>query len=337
MPQQPLDWQRKLEHVFLAEKYYQATNPEWQRMRIDPVTLPNLAIKEVDLRTSFFSNFTANAPIYINAMTGGAPQVKNLNAQLGALAAQLNLPIAVGSMSNYLKYPQNQDVIDSYTVVRKANPQGMVWANLSAKASWQEAQRCIDLIQADALQVHLNPAQELVMAEGHQDFRWQENLRVLCQKIAVPIIIKEVGFGMTGKTVTQLTELGAQVVDVSGVGGTNFAQIENERNPEHDYSYLQDWGWTTLESLLDLPTLPLTSQIWASGGIRTPLDALKSLILGAQAVGLAAPFLHTVQHHDLATAVTIWQTWLQQLQELVGLVGCRQVSELTQVTYQIRA
>lgn len=333
MPKQPIDIQRKNEHIFLAEKYYQATNKYFDEMKIIPKTIPDMSLKEVDLSTSFFGTKKSSAPIYINAMTGGSPQVTNINANLATLANKLNIPMAVGSMGNYLKYDSNE-IEKSYQIVRDKNPDGEIWANVSANTDGLQAQKCIDLINADALQIHLNSAQEIPMNEGDNDFHWSKNIQDIIQHVSVPVIVKEVGFGMSHETVQYLKSLGVNNIDVSGRGGTNFAKIENTRNHNYTYNFLDNWGLTTLESLLDISNKD-NINLMASGGVRTPLDAIKCYILGANQVGLAIPFLHSIQHNSLDEAIKYWQHWLLQLKQLLLLNGAEKVKDLSGVSYSL--
>ncbi|UQS83557.1 type 2 isopentenyl-diphosphate Delta-isomerase [Bombilactobacillus thymidiniphilus] len=338
MPKQPLDLQRKNEHLFLAEKFYNPASTNFAEMRLLAPSIPEMRLKDVKTDVKWF-NFHQNmdAPLYINAMTGGNAQVTKLNQQLAIVAQELNIPIALGSMSNYLKYPYNKEISESYQVVREYNPQGLVIANVSAKIPFKQAQKCIDLVQANALQVHINAAQEIVMAEGEDDFCWCDNLAQLLQNIEVPVIIKEVGVGMNAASVRQILQLGpVAAFDISGKGGTNFQAIENERNHHIDYSFMQDWGLTTLESLLDIvPTNLTDTLIFASGGVRSPLDVIKCLVLGAHSVGLAAPVLHELQHFGLEHTITTFKTWQHQIKEIMTLLGCQKVTDLTQVDYRL--
>lgn len=334
MPKQPIDLQRKLEHLFLAEKFYQTTNPTFEELKLLPPALPETTIDQVQLTTTF-CNQTLPTPLYINAMTGGCAQVTAINQKLARVAAALHLPLAVGSMSNYLKYAGIAGVSESYEIVRQTNPHGFILANVSAHVSATDAQKCVDLIQAQSLQIHVNAAQEMVMAEGNRGFVWQENIRKIVQQVSVPVVVKEVGCGMTQKDVWHLEQLGVQNIDLAGRGGTNFVQIENERNHQQDYSFLQNWGLTTLESLVNVVPKQHSAAIWASGGIRSPLDAVKCLVLGASAVGLAAPVLHQLNHHSVEHTIQYFHTWLQQLRELVALLGCQSIQDLTQVSYRL--
>lgn len=135
--------------------------------------------------------------------------------------------MATGSVSAALKDPS---VADSYTVVRKVNPNGLILGNMGAGRTSEDAKKIVNLLQADGMQIHLNVPQELVMPEGDHDFHeWQKNIEETIQQLSVPVIVKEVGFGMSKETIQQLQLLGAQAADVSGRGGTSFSQIENAR------------------------------------------------------------------------------------------------------------
>jgi isopentenyl-diphosphate delta-isomerase len=318
---------RKDEHLFLAEKFFtQASQAGFEQLRLIHQSLPELRLADVDL-TTHFAGFTLPLPLYINAMTGGSAQAQKMNAGLAQVAAALHIPMATGSLSIALKEP---DTATSFQVTRQQDHNGLLFANLGADVTVQQAQQAIDVLQADALQLHLNAPQELVMPEGDQSFRWLDNLKTLRQQLTVPIIVKEVGFGMSQETLAKLAGIGIETVDVSGRGGTNFIQIENERRHQHDYAYLADWGQSTVESLLESQAYQNRLTILASGGIRTPLDALKALRLGAKAVGMSGTILHALQHNDVDVVIAWLQDWCQQLRGLFALLGCQNLAALQQ-------
>lgn len=316
---------RKDEHLFLAEKFFtQTSQAGFEHLRLIHQSLPELRLADVDLTTQV-AGFTLPVPLYINAMTGGSDQAQKMNASLAQIAAALHIPMATGSLSIALKEP---DTATSFAVTRKQDAQGLLFANLGADVTVAQAQQAIDVLHADALQLHLNAPQELVMPEGDNNFHWLANLQTLRQQITVPIIVKEVGFGMSQETLAKLVAIGIDTVDVSGRGGTNFIQIENERRHQHDYSYLADWGQSTVESLLESQAYQKQLTILASGGIRTPLEALKALRLGAHAVGMSGTILHALQHNDVTTVIAWLQDWCQQLRGLFALLGCADLATL---------
>ncbi|MDO1605445.1 type 2 isopentenyl-diphosphate Delta-isomerase [Lactobacillus sp. YT155] len=325
MPKQPEQLQRKNEHLFLAEKFYsdEAKNG-LEQIRFINNSLPEISLSEVNYQTTFFDK-TIDYPIYINAMTGGSEQSKKINERLAKLARDLHLPMAVGSMSAALKYPE---VKDSYTIVRETNPDGIVIANISAKYTPQQAQKIIEMIAADALQIHLNVTQELAMAEGDRDFYWLENIKNIVNQVSVPVIVKEVGFGMSQETIAKLTKIGVKYIDISGAGGTDFVQIENARNHEVDTDFLDELKISTAESLLESQLINSEVTIFASGGIRTPLDVLKALRLGASYVGISGFILHQVYQGDHEQALTYMKKWLNNIKIASCAIGARNIKEL---------
>lgn len=318
---------RKDEHVFLAEKNYPQTQAnDFDQVRFIHHSLPEIAVDEVDLTTEF-AGHKIPIPFYINAMTGGSPRTQRLNQQLATLAKRFNLPMATGSQSVALKEPA---AATSFQIVRQTNPNGLILANLGADATVAQAQQAIAMLNADALQIHLNVPQEIVMPEGQRQFYWQENLAKLKAAINVPLIVKEVGFGMSQQTLQQLKTIGIDHVDLGGRGGTNFVTIENQRRRFKELDYLQGWGQSTVESLLESRALQADLNIYASGGVRQPLDIIKALALGAQAVGVSGTILHSLQKNGLDATSDLLQAWCHQLKLLLALLGCRQINALTQ-------
>lgn len=171
------------------------------------------------------------------------------------------------------------------------NPEGMIFSNVGADVPVEKALEAVELLEAQALQIHVNSPQELVMPEGNREFvTWLDNIASIVSRVSVPVIIKEVGFGMSKELMHDLQQIGVKYVDVSGKGGTNFVDIENERRANKDMDYLSSWGQSTVESLLETTAYQSEISVFASGGLRTPLDAIKSLALGAKATGMSRPF-----------------------------------------------
>ncbi|ANZ63785.1 type 2 isopentenyl-diphosphate Delta-isomerase [Secundilactobacillus paracollinoides] len=319
---------RKDEHVSLAEKFYQQPDDQgFKQVRLIHESLPELALTDINTQVKLGA-FQLPFPVMIEAMTGGSERTGRLNDLLSQLAKAVNLPMAVGSQSVAIREPE---LAATFSVARLNDPVGILFANMGANHSLKAAKTAIDMIQANALQLHINAAQETVMPEGDQDFRWLKNIQQLVADLNVPAIVKEVGFGMTAETVQQLMSVGVQAVDISGRGGTDFAKIENFRRGDKDMAYLADWGLTTVESLLEMRRLKTKPVIIASGGIKTPLDAIKALVLGADCVAMAGEVLHHLIQTDLDATIVWFQEWLQQFKQLMLLVGAKNVGALTQV------
>jgi len=221
-------------------------------------------------------------------MTGGSPKTAIINHDLATVARETNLAMASGSISAGIKHPETQE---SFRIIRKTNPNGLIFANLGAEHSLENAKIAVDLLEANALQLHVNAPQELVMPEGERNFNgWLQNIEKIVANLEVPVIVKEVGFGMSQETIQQLIDVGVKTIDISGRGGTNFAQIENARRDQNDLNFTSDWGQSTAVSLLESYSLQNQVEILASGGIKTPMDMIKALSLGAKATGLQLMF-----------------------------------------------
>ncbi|KRN03746.1 type 2 isopentenyl-diphosphate Delta-isomerase [Holzapfeliella floricola] len=308
---------RKDEHLSLAEIFYKETQEQdkFKELSLIRPTLPETKVNNVNLETDLF-NRTLSVPLYINAMSGGSNRSAKINQQLAQLANEFNIGIASGSASILVKEPEQES---SFSIIRQENPNGLVMANINPFVSVEDANHIVSVMQADAVQVHVNVVQEIVMPEGDRDFVWLENLRQLQGDLSVPVIIKEVGFGFDLATLSLLEKEGFKTVDLSGSGGTNFAKIENFRRSEHDYSYLSDIGLSTLQSLINANETNLN--YLASGGIKTPLDALKCLSLGAKAVGISGILLHQLERHGYEEARHFLQTFITHLKELSAVYG----------------
>ncbi|MFC6012116.1 type 2 isopentenyl-diphosphate Delta-isomerase [Nocardia lasii] len=264
-------------------------------------------------------------PLYVNAMTGGSIDTGEINRKLAIAARETGIPIASGSMSAYFRDPA---IAGTYRVLRQENPHGVVLANVNANATVDQARSAVDLLEADALQIHLNAVQEVVMPEGDRSFgAWPAQIERIVAASAVPVIVKEVGFGLSRQTVTWLREAGVTVADVGGRGGTNFARIENDRRVGGDFAFIESWGQSTANCLLDC-TGVTGIDIAASGGIRSPLDMARALALGAKATGVAGVFLETLVSHDTQTLIDKIETWLAQLRTILTVLGARTPADL---------
>lgn len=264
-------------------------------------------------------------PLFINAMTGGSAHTGEINRDLAIAARETGLPIAVGSMSAYLADPTRAS---SYSVIREENPDGVVLANINPNTTIADARRAVDLLSADALQVHLNAAQEIVMPEGDRSFgHWPTQLERLVAGVEVPLVVKEVGFGLSRETIAYLADLGVAAADVSGRGGTDFVAIERSRRHDGGGSAFVGWGLGTAAALAEgnAAALPL----FASGGIRGPLDVARALALGAHAVGVSGPFLATLHESGVSGLIARIAAWLDELADVMTVLGASTPRKMT--------
>ncbi|MGM0213924.1 type 2 isopentenyl-diphosphate Delta-isomerase [Enterococcus sp. AZ109] len=310
---------RKDEHLLLAKaQQNEPKENDFDAVSFVHQSLVSISDDQIDLSTSILG-LKLEVPFYINAMTGGSEKTKIFNQQLAMVAKATGLMMATGSVSAALKDPS---VADSYTIVRETNPDGLILANMGAGRSATDAKKMIDLLQADAFQIHINVPQELVMPEGEHDFElWEDNIRTTIQAVDVPVIVKEVGFGMAHETIQKLIDLGVQAVDVSGRGGTSFTQIENSRRKHHELSYLDNWGQSTVISLLEAQPFVNDLTLLASGGIRNAFDIFKAISLGANAVGISGTLLNTLMSDGVDATIELVEDWKAQLRLLYALTG----------------
>ncbi|MGX1133781.1 isopentenyl-diphosphate delta-isomerase [Streptomyces glaucescens] len=272
-----------------------------------------------------FGGIEWQVPLYVNAMTGGSERTGAINRDLAIAARETGVAIATGSMSAYFA---DESVADTFSVMRRENPDGFVMANINANASVDKARRAVDLLRADALQIHLNVIQETVMPEGDRSFAaWGPQIEKIVAGVDVPVIVKEVGFGLSRETVTLLRDMGVRVADVAGRGGTDFARIENDRRKHGDYAYLDGWGQSAPACLLDAQGAGIP--VLASGGVRNPLDVVRALALGAAAVGVSGGFLRTVLDGGVSALVRQITDWLDHVRALMTALGARTPAELT--------
>lgn len=319
--------QRKNEHVEIAMAQQDASISDFDEMRFVHHSIPNIDVTDVNLQSEL-QDFTMKQPIYINAMTGGSEWTKNINEKLAIIARETGMAMAVGSTHAALR---NAKMSSSFSVVRDANPEGMIFSNVGADVPVDKAEEAVKLLDAQALQVHVNSPQELVMPEGNRVFStWMENLAQIIQRVKVPVIVKEVGFGMSKEMIKALNEIGVRYIDVSGRGGTNFVDIENERREYKDMDYLGQWGQTTVESLLESTAFQQDMNFFASGGVRTPLDAVKCLALGARAVGMSRPFLNQVENNGITATLDYAEQFTDHMKKIMTMLNAQSIDELKQ-------
>ncbi|MEV6516260.1 type 2 isopentenyl-diphosphate Delta-isomerase [Micromonospora chalcea] len=317
---------RKDDHVRLAAEQQGRLggHHEFDDVSFVHHALAGIDRSDVSLATSF-GGIDWPVPLCINAMTGGSTKTGLINRDLAIAARETGVPIATGSMSAYFA---DESVAETFSVMRRENPDGFIMANVNATASVERARRAVDLMRADALQIHLNTIQETVMPEGDRSFAaWGPRIEQIVAGVGVPVIVKEVGFGLSRETLLRLRDMGVRVADVAGRGGTNFARIENDRRDAADYSFLDGWGQSTPACLLDAQGVDLP--VLASGGIRNPLDVVRGLALGAGAAGVSGLFLRTLLDGGVPALLSLLSTWLDQIEALMTALGARTPADLT--------
>ncbi|CBZ48426.1 type 2 isopentenyl-diphosphate Delta-isomerase [Streptococcus gallolyticus subsp. gallolyticus] len=316
---------RKDEHIKYALKYQSPYN-SFDDMELIHHSLPDYDLSEIDLHTHFAGR-DFEFPFYINAMTGGSEKGRAVNQKLAQIAQATGLVMVTGSYSAALKNPHD----DSYPS-KEEFPELLLATNIGIDKPYELGLQTIHEMQPIFLQIHVNLMQELLMPEGEREFRqWKENLADYATKMPVPVILKEVGFGMDLKTIEMAHKLGIKTVDISGRGGTSFAYIENQRG--HNRSYLDEWGQSTVQTLLNAQPMIDKIEILASGGVRHPLDIVKCLVLGAKAVGVSRAILELVEKYSVEEVITIINGWKDDLRLIMCALNCKTIAELRQVDY----
>lgn len=332
---------RKKDHI------RQALNPANQahgwmglaQVRLCHEALPDLNLDEVELKTRCFG-VSVKTPFYVAGMTAGHADAPLINRTLARVCARRGWAMGVGSQRRDLdSSTKGSGDFEFWKELRKEVPDLVLFANLGVSqvlgAKTAAIKRLVTGMKANALALHFNALQEAIQPEGTPNFRGAlRALRKLCKELKdIPIIFKETGCGFTESTLKKLALLGPSAVDVSGLGGTHWGRIEGARAPSESLQAkaaitFANWGEPTADSVIAARrTLKKNSEIWASGGVRTGLDAAKLIALGAHRVGYAQPALETALEGEERL-----DRWMQQqefeLRVALFCTGSRTPAEL---------
>ena len=322
---------RKLDHLkYSIELADGPVSNQFEDISLIHNCLPDADWQDIALSGSI-GGIPFSHPLIINAITGGAEDVTKINEHLAELAARTDTIMAVGSQYAAI---ENPETCNSFKIVRKKNPNGIILANLSAHVKPQQAVQAVDMLNAQGLQIHLNVAQELIMKEGDRQFKgYLENIAQIVKQLKVPVIVKEVGCGIAMDQALKIAQTGVKAIDIGGAGGTNFLAIEAARNRIQLSPDLLRWGIPTAISTVEVAaaSVQLPFDIMVSGGIRTPLEAIKALVLGGCAIGVAAPFLKILNKHDLNEAEKWITQFLNDMKMYMLLLGCSRLPHLWEV------
>ncbi len=268
----------------------------FERFAFEHCALPELSLDDIDISTEILGR-KLKAPFLISSMTGGAAPARDINLKLAGAAQALGIAMGLGSQRAGI---ERSELEDTYRV-RSVAPDILLFANIGAVQlnygyGVDEARRAVDMIEADALFLHLNALQEAVQAEGDRDWRGLLNrIEQVVSGLSVPVVVKEVGNGISASVARALANAGVAAIDVAGAGGTSWSEVEAHRQSDpitrrvaHSFA---GWGIPTASALMEvrkaLPGFP----VFASGGLRSGIDAAKAIRLGAVLCGTAAPML----------------------------------------------
>jgi isopentenyl-diphosphate delta-isomerase len=289
---------RKSDHIRinLEEDVRSGLTTGLERYRFIHRALPELDLKNVDLSQQLFGK-TLQAPVLISSMTGGTDEAAQINLTLAEAAENAGIAMGLGSQRAAIEHPE----LAATFQVRRVAPNVLLFANLGAiqlnyRYGIEECRRAVDMIEADALILHLNPLQEAVQPEGDTHFAGLlHKIETVCRQLPVPVIAKEVGWGFSEQDARLLSSAGISAIDVAGAGGTSWSQVEMHRAKTPAQARLAaafvDWGIPTAEAILNIRRADANLTILASGGLRTGIDIAKTIALGASLGGMASPFL----------------------------------------------
>ena len=294
----PID-QRKADHIKinLEQDVRSALTTGLEKYNFIHEALPELDLHRVDTTVSLFGKQLA-APILISSMTGGTEEAGEINHRLAEAAQEVGIAMGVGSQRAALEH---REQTPTFSITRKVAPDILLFANLGAVQfnygyGIDQCRRTVDMIEADALILHLNPLQEAVQDAGDVNFAGlAKKIEEVCKKIEVPVIAKEVGWGISEKAAKLLADCGVSAIDVAGAGGTSWSQVEMHRAPDEFTRQLAatfvGWGIPTADSILNVKKAVPDMTIFASGGLKDGLDIAKCIALGATLGGMAGQFL----------------------------------------------
>jgi isopentenyl-diphosphate Delta-isomerase len=294
---------RKRDHIeiSLSAQSQSAVNEGLNSIELIHEALPDFNFSDISIKTKTLKgkqSIDLDSPVFISSMTLGHETSANINHVMAQVCVQKNMLMGVGSQRRQL---EDTSAIQECITLRAKYPKLKVMGNLGIaqviETPVEKIQALVESLEAQAMIVHTNPLQECIQPEGNPDFKGSyQSLENLCQKLSVPVVLKETGCGFSKKTLERLKETGLSAVDVSGRGGTHWGRVEAKRLPQEHVKFpagqtFADWGISTVESLLAAKELGLQFEIWASGGVRSGLDVAKFLALGSSMVGVAQPML----------------------------------------------
>ncbi|MGA2681633.1 MAG: type 2 isopentenyl-diphosphate Delta-isomerase [Candidatus Bathyarchaeia archaeon] len=327
---------RKADHIRIClEQKAQAKKATsgFEDIQLIHRALPELDREKISLSTSFFSK-KLSAPLIVGAMTGGTREATKINASIAQAVEELHLGMGVGSQRAAI---ENEKLEGTYAVARKKAPTAFLIANIGGVQlahgyGLKEAKKAVEMIEADALAIHMNPLQEAIQPEGQTNFKGVlTKIAEIAAELGVPVIVKETGCGISAEDAKALESAGVKAIDVAGVGGTSFAAVEfyrsaNERIAKEEF---WDWGLPTAVSLIET-TQTVKIPVVASGGVRNGLDAAKSLALNASLASLSQPVLK-VAVKGAAETKELLSGLINELRNVMFLVGAQNLESLAKV------
>jgi isopentenyl-diphosphate delta-isomerase len=331
---------RKLNHISVSLEKNVETDitTGFEDVRLIHKALPEIDLNEVSTETTLFGK-TLSAPLIISAITGGTVEAAKINRMLAEVAEKKQIGICVGSQRIAIEKPST---IPTFGIVRERAPSTFVMGNIGCpqlSLGWgvQEAEKCIEMIVADALAIHMNPLQEAVQINGETHYRnIYDKIKELSKSIKTPLVMKETGAGIAWEEAVKMQRAGVSGLEISGVGGTSWSAVEYhiaKKNKKREREYLGKafWNWGIPTAISVVETSKKTDlTIISSGGLRTGIEIAKSISLGAQIGGIAKPFLEKAVEGQDALSEYV-DNIIREIKVTMFLVGVKTIDELAKV------
>jgi len=327
---------RKLDHIkiSLKEDVSSTLTTGLEKVRFIHQALPEINIEETDPSLALLGK-RLSFPLLISSMTGGTPKAALINRNLAMAAEKMKVSLALGSQRAALEDPKLAETFK----IRDIAPNVPLFANLGAIQlnngfDLDECKRVVDMVQADGLILHLNPLQEALQPEGETNFRGLiQKIQSMCKSLDCPVVVKEVGFGISARVAKMLSEAGVWAVDIAGAGGTSWSQVEKFRAENDEDAQIAaafcDWGISTMESIQFARHAAPRMKVIASGGLRSGVDLAKCIALGAEMCGIALPFLKaaTVSPEAVEKVIGIYRKQFQIAMFAAGVSNLKELSK----------
>lgn len=326
---------RKADHLRVCleeDVQFQQVTSGFERYRFTHDCLPEINRSDINLQTTFLGK-KLGAPLLISSMTGGTELAQLVNTRLATVAQRYGLAMGVGSQRVVIEQPH----LASTFAVRSFAPDILLLANLGAVqlnygCGLDDCLHLVNSLSADALILHLNPLQECVQSRGDTNFRGLlSKIAQLCQQLPIPVVVKEVGNGISAPMAQKLIDAGVTAIDIAGAGGTSWAKVESQRAKDDKQRRLgqtfADWGLPTAECLNSIRAIAPTIPLIASGGLINGLDVAKAIALGADLAGLARPFLEAAVKSETAVDELV-EVLIAELETALFCTGNATLAEL---------
>jgi isopentenyl-diphosphate delta-isomerase len=327
---------RKKEHVELCvgeDVTFRGKTTRLERYELVHCALPELDFDEVDASVEFLGR-SCSMPVLVSSMTGGYADAERINRELAEVCEAVRIPMGVGSQRQALESAAQHE---SFRVARRAAPSIALFGNIGGaeiarSADVDAVRRLAELIDADGFAIHLNPLQELMQPEGNPQFRGVlAGIERLARELGLPLIVKEVGAGLSAAVIRRLLDAGVTTIDVAGAGGTSWSGVEILRRDDgRDDEAFWDWGIPTADAIIEARPLcdDAGATLIASGGIASARDVAVAIGLGAHMVGSARPVLKRLIEHGPVALRAMLDTWNRHLRGALFLTGSRTIADL---------